>query len=187
MSSHHIVRENQEPALLVASWQALDEERLGQLLEWSPTVITDVSQVDYLLALGIKVDVVFGESKDDLTQDSIRKQPIVSGFVENALDYLIAEGAKAVNILADRIPANLTGFASKINIVLFCEGKRYVFVKASFEKWKPKGEYMYFDESCIKSFQGLEYLDKGTFITVSDGFVTLEFNTDNFVLVGEDV
>ncbi|HMR17693.1 MAG TPA: thiamine diphosphokinase [Sphingobacterium sp.] len=187
MSSHHIVRENQEPALLVASWDALDHEHLGQLLEWSPTVITDVQHVDHLLAWGIKVDVVFGGGTDDFIQDSIKQKQIISVFMEDALCYLIAERFKAVNILADTVPTNLTVFASKINIVLFCHGRRYAFVKGYFEKWNPKGEYMYLDEACIKSFQGLEYIDKGIFRTVSDGFITLEFNTDSFVLVGEDV
>ncbi|MFD2144372.1 hypothetical protein [Mucilaginibacter antarcticus] len=39
MSSHHIVREKQEPALLVLGLDGFDEEQLGQLLEWSPTLM----------------------------------------------------------------------------------------------------------------------------------------------------
>ena len=40
MSSHHIVREKQEPALLVLGLNNFSTELLGQLLEWNPTVIT---------------------------------------------------------------------------------------------------------------------------------------------------
>ncbi|RZK41505.1 MAG: thiamine pyrophosphokinase, partial [Pedobacter sp.] len=39
MSSHHIVREKQEPALYIHQLGNFDEEKLGQLLEWSPTVL----------------------------------------------------------------------------------------------------------------------------------------------------
>lgn len=54
MSSHHIVREKQEPALLVLSMDAFDEEMLGQLLEWSPTVICSTGTAEKLDASGIK-------------------------------------------------------------------------------------------------------------------------------------
>lgn len=37
MSSHHIVRDDQEPALIIANGAACSSELLGQLLEWSPS------------------------------------------------------------------------------------------------------------------------------------------------------
>ncbi len=186
MSSHHIVRENQEPALLVLSAHTLDNDLLGQLLEWSPIIITDTHNLDYLLALGIKVDLVFGDVPA-VWQDSIQQKPIEQGFMEDAMHYLITKGFKAVNIWTDTMPMGLAIFASKINIVLFYDGMRYVFVKGYFEKWMPRGEQVYVDEACIKSFQGLEYVDKGIFRTVSDGFITLEFSTDSYLWIGEDV
>lgn len=70
MSSHHIVRENQEPALVVADFHALDSEQLGQLLEWSPMIVTDAANVDFLLAEGIKVDIVFGASSARIAQEA---------------------------------------------------------------------------------------------------------------------
>ena len=39
MSSHHIVRDDQEPALIIANGAACSIELLGQLLEWSPLVV----------------------------------------------------------------------------------------------------------------------------------------------------
>ena len=46
MSSHHIVREKQEPALLVLGLDDFPDELLGQLLEWSPTVIVTADTVE---------------------------------------------------------------------------------------------------------------------------------------------
>ena len=36
MSSHHIVHDDQEPALIIANGAACSEELLGTTIEWSP-------------------------------------------------------------------------------------------------------------------------------------------------------
>ena len=46
MSSHHIVRDDQEPALIIANGAACSSELVGQLLEWSPLVIVLVSAIE---------------------------------------------------------------------------------------------------------------------------------------------
>ena len=61
MSSHHIDRDDQEPALIIANGAACSEELLGQLLEWSPLVIVLDSAIERVLELGIKVDVLLGD------------------------------------------------------------------------------------------------------------------------------
>ena len=58
MSSHHIVRDDQEPALIIANGAACSSELLGQLLEWSPLVVVLDSAMERVVALGIKVDVL---------------------------------------------------------------------------------------------------------------------------------
>jgi len=55
MSSHHVVREKQEPALLVLGLGNFPDELLGQLLEWSPTVIATPQTAEELVVKGIKV------------------------------------------------------------------------------------------------------------------------------------
>ncbi len=61
MSSHHIVRDDQEPALIIANGAACDPELLGQLLEWSPLVVVLDSAIERVIELGIKVDVLLGD------------------------------------------------------------------------------------------------------------------------------
>ena len=61
MSSHHIVRDDQEPALIIANGAACSEELLGQLLEWSPLVIVLDSAIERVIKLGIKIDVLLGD------------------------------------------------------------------------------------------------------------------------------
>ncbi|GHE29320.1 thiamine diphosphokinase [Sphingobacterium griseoflavum] len=185
MSSHHIVKENQEPALIVLSTDALDSENLGQLLEWSPTIITDDYHIDFLLAQGIKVDVVITEQETHYNQEQIKRVPLKEKALVDALEYLINQQYKAVNIACDSLSVDLLRYASVINIVVFAAGKRMVFVQQSYEKWKAKGERIYVDETLLKSLVGLRKVTDNVFETEQDGFFYLGFNTDEFVAVGE--
>ena len=49
MSSHHIVRDDQEPALIIANGASCSDELMGQLLEWSPLVIVLDSAIERVL------------------------------------------------------------------------------------------------------------------------------------------
>lgn len=187
MSSHHVIRENQEPALLVQDFHALDLESIGQLLEWSPTIIANNDSVDNLLMEEIKVDVVFSKEELPALQEHTKVISFEESFVYEALNYLIKENHKAVNILSNYLPEHLNSFAEEINIVLFYDQKRFVLVQDNFEKWKPKGDLVYVDEKYLKSFQGVNYISKGIFETIQEGFVQLEFNTTDFVLLGEEI
>jgi len=57
MSSHHFVREGQEPDVWILG-NDLCLETLGTLLEWSPAVIAGENAVELLLSLRIKIDKV---------------------------------------------------------------------------------------------------------------------------------
>ncbi|GAA4521205.1 hypothetical protein [Sphingobacterium thermophilum] len=186
MSSHHVVRENQEPALVVEEVQALSEEYLGQLLEWSPTLITTPQQIDYFLMQDIKIDVLYGVSTDQYQED-IKVILPEKDFLTDSIQYLIAHGHKAVNILTKTISEHILSFADAINIVLFCEGIRYVVIREKYEKWKTKGDRMFVEPSQIKSFNGLRYVEGNIFQVEQDGFVALEMNTDQYIIVGEEV
>lgn len=188
MSSHHIVRENQEPALLIQDFQALRSDELGQLLEWSPTVIVDAYNLDFLVSEEIKVDFIFCSESLDLRQEHTRILPVEAGsFIHSALTHLVAQSYSAVNILCSDIDPLLVGFASDINIVAFCKRKKYVFVKEYYEKWKPKGEKIYLESNSIATRHGLVPLEDNVFETQKDGFFQLTFNSSDFVCIGEDL
>lgn len=187
MSSHHIVRENQEPALIVQYFNAIDAESLGQILEWSPTVITDNDNADFLYAEGIKVDVVFTNSKAINQQENTKVLPLDTDFLECSLNYLVHRKYSAVNILCNSVSSHLLAYSSRIDMVLYQDQKRFVVVCSGFEKWYPKGEFIYVEDCYLKSFQGMTYVGPGVFITEHDGFVQLEFSTSDYVRVGEDI
>ncbi len=72
MSSHHIVREKQEPALLVLGLDNFPNELLGQLLEWSPTVITTSQTAEKLIVNGIKIDWIITDGDEDISQSDVK-------------------------------------------------------------------------------------------------------------------
>lgn len=187
MSSHHIVRENQEPALLIQHFHALDRDMLDQLLEWSPTIIVDEFQTDYLLSEEIKIDVIFSRSVLPDLQEQTKLQPLVNSFLEDSLTYLVSNSYSAVNILCETIDPLIMTFAPHINIVTLSKKRRYVFIQGRYEKWKPKGEKIYVDASTVESFEGLNIIDNLTFETKDSGFFRLEFNSTDFICIGEDL
>ena len=157
MSSHHIVRDDQEPALIIANGLACNTELLGQLLEWSPLVIVLDAAIERVLDLGIKVDVLLGDFDRNFDTQFYKENhyPIEIIHVpdqnktdlEKAFDYLIQKGHKAANVIwatgrrSDHTLNNFSTLASYRNmlkIVLFDDYSKVFLLPNSFKKWYPK-------------------------------------------------
>lgn len=161
MSSHHIVREKQEPALIIANGEACSFELLGQLLEWSPFVVVLDQAIYRVMELGIKVDVLLGDFdvNIDLTEIEKSQYPIEvihtpdqeKTDLEKAFEMLITRGFPAVNVVwatgrrADHSITNMTSmirYKSKLRIVLIDDySVIYPLLPTPnvFEKWFAKG------------------------------------------------
>jgi len=156
MSSHHIVRDDQEPALIIANGEACSSELMGQLLEWSPLVIVLDSAIDRVLKLGIKVDVLLGDFDRGLDAEQYRElqYPIEIVYtpdqektdLEKAFDYLISRKIPAANVIwatgrrADHTITNLTNivrFRDKLKIVILDDYSKVFLLPKKFEKWYP--------------------------------------------------
>jgi thiamine pyrophosphokinase len=189
MSSHHIVREKQEPALLALGLDTFDAELLGQLLEWSPTVITTPATAEQINAYGIKIDLIITDAEEPEMQSDVKL--IAAGdssTVEAALNYLLAAGYSAVNIVTDEFKlSDFLFYADKINLVIFCRDKKIFPVTSGFSKWKPAGERVELlsVSTGIKAV-GLRAQSEAIYITTGDGFYTLQFE-EPFVFVAEEI
>ena len=154
MSSHNIVRDDQEPALIIANGASCSFELLGQLLEWSPIVVVLDNAIDRVLQLDIKVDVLLGDFDGDFDPEIYKEKQYPLEIVytpnqektdlEKALDYLVENGHKAVNIVwatgkrADHTLANITSIVSyrdKIKIVIIDDHSKIFLLPKRFEKW----------------------------------------------------
>jgi thiamine pyrophosphokinase len=154
MSSHHIVRDDQEPALIIANGASCSQELLGQLLEWSPLVIVLDSAIERVLEIGIKVDVLLGDFDRGFDANYYKEKQFPLEVVhtpdqnktdlEKAFDYLIDRNIPMVNVVwatgkrADHTISNLTiisKYRNLLKIVLLDDHSRVFLVPQKFEKW----------------------------------------------------
>lgn len=181
MSSHHIVREKQEPALLILSLNGFEDELLGQLLEWSPTVMVTSLVAEQLHAFGIKIDWIVGGNTDHDLQSDVKHLPLTNQPLHIiALDYLIDKGYPSVNIVTDDLDLNqYLPYADKITLVMFYRHQKIYGIESGFSKWKPAAETIKI-LSDVKNLtiDGLEQTAQNVYTTLTDGFFSLHFDND---------
>ena len=158
MSSHHIVRDDQEPALIIANGASCEPELLGQLLEWSPLVVVLDSAIERVMPLDIKIDVLLGDFDRDFDPEIYKTKQYPLEIVhtpdqnktdlEKALDYLIERKIPSVNIVwatgkrADHTITNLTNivrYRDLIKIVILDDHSKIFLLPNKFEKWYTAG------------------------------------------------
>jgi thiamine pyrophosphokinase len=190
MSSHHIVREKQEPALLILSLAGFDTEHLGQLLEWSPTLIAAAPVADELLSADIHIDYL-------LTEDiaATPAQPglqmittIPDEFLNTGLQFLIDKGYPEVNVITHNFDPTLYGpHFESINLVVYsCQQKIYT-IKRGFEKWLPAKTKIYiFNPPKDLKCNNLVRQSGNAWMVPNDGRVQLHFSSLS-IMIAEDI
>lgn len=156
MSSHHIVRDDQEPALIIANGDACSLDLLHNLLEWNPLVIVLDSAIDRVIKLGIKVDVLIGDFDRDFDYNAYKEKqyPIEIIKVENqnitdldkAIQYLINRNIPAANIVwatgrrMDHTLTNITNlikYEDLIKLVILDDFSKIFLLNKKYTKWYP--------------------------------------------------
>ena len=182
MSSHHIVRDDQEPALIIANGASCSEELMGQLLEWSPLVIVLDSAIERVLELDIKVDVLLGDFDRGFNPEY---------YLEKAFDYLIEKGHKAVNVIwatgkrADHTITNITSivkFRNQLKIVLLDDHSKIFLLPNTFEKWYTKNTPI----SLIPIGEVTGIHSSNLFYPLSNHSLTIGYKTGSSNHVSED-
>ena len=157
MSSHHIVRDDQEPALIIANGEACSMELLNQLLEWNPLVIVLDSAITRVLELGIKVDVLIGDFDRNFDYEYYKnlQYPIEivkldeqeTYDIDKAINYLINRKIPAANIVwatgrrMDHTFTNITNlikYQEVIKLVMIDDYSKIFPLPNNFVKWYPK-------------------------------------------------
>ncbi len=177
MSSHHIVRDEQEPALIIHDPIALDMNFVESLLEWSPTVIVVESALEEVLKWGIKIDVVVArhESLEKLKPRLREQSPVqLLGFetgnlLDNTYQFLLEKGHMAVNVMADIYNSKALDLAKlysfKLDSVIFYNNRKWVYAATGFfEKWVSTGHHF-----------GVHPIAPNTFLT-AEGFYNSRTN-----------
>ena len=154
MSSHHIVRDDQEPALIIANGQECSLELLGQLLEWSPLVIVLDSAIERVMNYDLKVDILIGDFDRNFNVEKYRESQFPIEIIhapdqnktdlEKAFDYLIERKIPAVNVVwatgrrSDHTISNITNivqYRDLLKIVILDDHSKIFLLANKFEKW----------------------------------------------------
>lgn len=201
MSSHHIVRDDQEPALIIANGAACNLELMQQLLEWSPLVIVLDSAIKRVIELGIKVDVLLGDFDRDFDANHYKSIQYPLEVVhtpdqnktdlEKAYLYLIEKGHKAVNVIwatgkrADHTLNNISGlvkYREQLKIVFFDDHSKLFLLPPKFEKWYPKNTIL----SLIPIGEVTEVSSENLFYPLDNHLLTIGHKNSSSNHVAED-
>lgn len=86
MSSHHFVREDQEPGLFIYEWVDNAKELIDQLAQWAPKIVVHEQALEQFLIHGFKVDVVLYDKQEGWVKESVSHQfPVVCKQAKQSL------------------------------------------------------------------------------------------------------
>jgi hypothetical protein len=184
MSSHHFVREGQEPALFI--FEATNYSAIEGLLEWAPLVLVTADALEEVLLWGIKIDVVLAgqEMVEDLTSRLIDQAPVKvlatgDDWVESALLFLTSSGQNGVSIIANTFSERLREKIEKaphtLQVNVNTGTHKWAFIQAgNFKKWYQGGAVIDFsDPSLGDKIKGLKKQKNGYELT-EDQWVSIE-------------
>lgn len=149
MSSHHFVKEDQEPALIIWDASAVSFEKIQELLEWSPTVIVMELALNIVLSWEIKIDVaIVSASAVDSWKKVLHEQgplkllsyseeePLTSAF-----HFLLSTKQRSTHLVASwnkDLSSLITPFQDRLSVVIIAGHLRWSFIPSGkFEKWMP--------------------------------------------------
>jgi hypothetical protein len=192
MSSHHFVKEGQEPALFILDNIAF--RYAESLLEWVPLVMVADSVLESVLQWRIKIDVVLQcEHSIELIEDLIKDQGPVETLhcdknyvVKMGLQYLAQNGYDAVNLLSvpsEAIFQEAEKSAHKLQVGIYSEQEKWSLISTGkFEKWMPGESTLLIRSAAPLQTEGVA--KKGEYWqTMAAGIVTIR--ADSAFWIGE--
>ena len=146
MSSHHFVKEQQEPAVFILEVEGISFETVAPLLEWSPTLLVAQEAVEVVLSWGIKIDVVLGTSAFQSENRHLLEEQYPLRFLtvssltalEEGIHYLLASQHKGVHLVGfdHRKHQELEEKILHLDLTLVDgEWKYYPVKEGKFSKW----------------------------------------------------
>lgn len=172
MSSHHFVREGQEPALFILD--PIHYSEAEGLLEWAPLVLVAESALDEVLLWGIKIDVVLArhEMVEVITDRLLDQAPIKvigtgENFVETGLQFLTSINQPAVSIITSDFTSDIRhkieSVHHRVQVTIRTASQKWALIQSgSFKKWYQAGSVLQFsDENLITKNPGLTMVENG--------------------------
>ncbi len=183
MSSHYFVKEGQEPALMILD--AMPFSAAADLLAWAPLIVVSDRALEAVGTWGIKIDVVFGVSGDQRSNDKLLEdqQPvhIITAADQHSglravFSYLHSMQNSAVVMIADKPEEMISSVdgITDLDITIQDQVLRWSRITHEFHKWLSAGTRfrLFFPEGALPHVEGAEE-QNGVFVTTSDGIVSI--------------
>lgn len=146
MSSHHFVKEQQEPAVFILETEEIHLETIGPMLEWVPTLLVTEKAIEKVLSWGIKIDVVIATADFQAANQHLLEEQYPIRFLtategnelSEGLHYLKATAHQAAHLVgfSHRNVENLEQETDEMNLTLIDGNWKYYPVKdGKFKKW----------------------------------------------------
>ena len=186
MSSHHIIRDEQEPALILADLDTFPFDLLGQLLEWAPYTVCGDSALDQALDYGINLDVVIS-SRPNLKEllghfPTINSHKRSTDWLSQAIDMLVERNHQAVNIVTSD-PFNefdwMNEMSKKLLVDVITPSRKYIRIESTISKWLPSDSILELHGESI-FINGIEVSE--SFTTKKEGTITVSSDHAPFII-----
>lgn len=183
MSSHHIVREAQEPAVFILEPNACPYHLIQEMLEWSPLILVGEGALEEVLTWGIKIDVFLYQKTDpsDLEKKLQDQLPVTMIFaLENilkaGLEYLISRQHKSVYLIQSSTSDTLIDqFTNTLEIVMYQGHFKIIKVERGFwKKWLVGDTQLKIVGDDLRVVNLSHSLEGDWYRVVKDGFVIID-------------
>jgi len=188
MSSHHIIRDEQEPPVLVFEiWNNWDS--LSELLGWSPLLVVEPDLENLFQARQTKIDGFLIEKSSNREFNSQDLVYSTDDLVHSLLKWISQKNYTAINIFTTELM--LMEFYHKfqnenlpIPLIVFTElGKSILKPQRHFKKWYPADTKIQIMNNEIRQTKNL-ILEGDLFKVEKDGFVEISVG-ENLILIKE--
>lgn len=189
MSSHHFVREGQEPALFIVDPFSL--ALVEPLLEWAPVVIVLDNAIPSVLKWKIKIDAVllprgagrrYAEALATQGPVEILYYQSTEGVPDSITAFLAQQKCKGVNIIAmssSMLFDYWIAKAKEFDISIIEADTKWSAILSTFQKWFPEGTTLRVRSSQNSPFNciGLTQNTDELFLTEKNGVISIKSNT----------
>jgi thiamine pyrophosphokinase len=189
MSSHHIVRDEQEPALFLLEPEVVDFQVIESLLEWSPVVLLPDYHLDLVLMWGIKFEVlIFGNNDENQLRSDLMDYlplkfiPTKGDYLQSGLDFLVQHNHQHLNLITNfDNTKNKLNNSLKLEVVIYQGESKHFQVKNGFwKKWLTKDTRLDFE---LNKFTATNLMQVDNFYLVKqDGWVEIKADAEPFWL-----
>ena len=140
MSSHHFVREDQEPGLFIYEWVDNAKDLIDQLAQWAPKIVVHEQALEQFLIYGFKADVVLYNKREEWVKENISYQfPVTCKKAKQSfnanLEFVKNDVINRFNVIGNVTIDDLN--INTFGIVFYTNDCFFHSIKKGFQKWVP--------------------------------------------------